>query len=78
MSAFSVNMDLNTVAGSKNSAGFPEKAARILCRVEGSGWKQLLSVWTFFYIVLYNGQSDILSGGTSVLAEAGCSFMQKR
>ena len=76
MSAFSVNMDLNTVAGSKNSAGFPEKLPGFCAVLKGPDGSSCFL--TFFYIVLYNGQSDILSGGTSVLAEAGCSFMQKR
>ncbi len=78
MSAFSVNMDLNTVAGSKNSAGFPEKLPGFCAVLKGPDGSSCFLSGLFFYIVLYNGQSDILSGGTSVLAEAGCSFMQKR
>ena len=50
MSAFSVNMDLNTVAGSKNSAGFPEKLPGFCAVLKGPDGSSCFLSGLFFIL----------------------------
>ena len=50
MSAFSVNIDLNTVAGSKNSAGFPEKLPGFCAVLKGPDGSSCFLSGLFFIL----------------------------